>query len=731
MGSRVHHDEQHVVARKGATMSDQDTDGESEESSGRLSPNLTAVASEGSNAPRPNQERRGSLLAIREKLRNMGKSSTLQEMNAEARPNLPRSTTGGAFFGAAVATALAVKNGFRREKDPKAKQEHGDVGQSDGWKGARKKRRITSSSSVEILEHAGTAAKSRLFRLVESLAPGASFQLEKEVSLNEQKIQLNDLMSFLAIASVALAILDVELYPQQAQAVGSIVIRSCVTGICGLMCLLLARLYRTRLAQMKLVNRFLVHENLFTAGLIPPLLFECLVVCLHLPPKVEFSFPVDEAFEEREYRHSEGALALLTFLRLYVLLKSARDHSVIFRGHGRALSRANGISPDFSLAMRAYIALYPLRTLVVSFLAVLCVSSYALLIFERAYDPHYGLSKALWNLFIGMTTVGFGDIYPNTYPGRVVIATAILCGLVLTATATTVMIDKARLHPGEERIVRTMKGAMIMTEYRVAAARCIQAIFRWHDRKVDRDRKLTAEGHTGPKKRVGFDALELRALAQWQNARKRKQRWDEFCDSIQAQENMKDGAIRSVEEKLNALVASHDKALKVAQGQAEQATDRARKEAEDNAMAAGIRAAALAAQVKATRDEIAEVAARQAALSEQVRAVAQLRAEGAEAARLLSSVARALSLPHEPAVRPHPHPPPAAGAAGTRPRVLPALNTLPSPAPDDPDREQHGSARKPFRARSRRRSGSGTEAPSGIASPEPLPLRPRSLATPP
>ena len=75
---------------------------------------------------------------------------------------------------------------------------------------------------------------------------------------------------------------------------------------------------------------------------------------------------------------------------------------------------------------------------VVGFVAgiVLVASSMAMYELEREAQPEkFGhLSDALWWSFVTLTTVGYGDIYPITMPGRVVAVGTMLVGIGVLGT---------------------------------------------------------------------------------------------------------------------------------------------------------------------------------------------------------------------------------------------------------------------------------------------------------
>jgi hypothetical protein len=85
------------------------------------------------------------------------------------------------------------------------------------------------------------------------------------------------------------------------------------------------------------------------------------------------------------------------------------------------------------------------------------VSAYALREAERQAQEAFGFFwNALWCSMVTITTVGYGDLFPITHPGRVVAVTACLLGTAILALLITSVFDAIQFDNAEQRMQRML-----------------------------------------------------------------------------------------------------------------------------------------------------------------------------------------------------------------------------------------------------------------------------------
>ena len=147
-------------------------------------------------------------------------------------------------------------------------------------------------------------------------------------------------------------------------------------------------------------------------------------------------------------------LSVWALLRLYYVLRLLFIHTLYSSSRAQRVCRMNGGSAGQTFILRCLLKKSP-YTLVFSFLAFgVLMGAYAIRIFERPMSPHTAMdfssyANCIWYCLITMLTIGYGDYYAVTTPGRVVALGVCIWGVVLVSVMVCFVAEVLGFDAGE------------------------------------------------------------------------------------------------------------------------------------------------------------------------------------------------------------------------------------------------------------------------------------------
>lgn len=123
-------------------------------------------------------------------------------------------------------------------------------------------------------------------------------------------------------------------------------------------------------------------------------------------------------------------------------------------------------------------------------------------------DKLTNVNEAVWLTIVTMTSVGYGELAPQTLGGKLTIVIgAIIGGTIITCLLRVVLIDALLLTPQETVVLDVVDFHAFKRTQKNAAAFLLQQTYKWH-----RDRCTTARDKSKYKHRVYAAAEAFRLL---------------------------------------------------------------------------------------------------------------------------------------------------------------------------------------------------------------------------
>ena len=217
-------------------------------------------------------------------------------------------------------------------------------------------------------------------------------------------------------------------------------------------------------------------------------LVELLVVVPHVPPGVCFSVETSVklwdsggAPEILTYDLHVNLASLIVLVRCFMLLRTIRNHAGYRDPRTQYVGRLNGVKTGtIMFTLKLLLKNHPGVTIIIVTGTNILATS-LLLWFAEKFSPR-GIEyyeQSLWCTVVTMSTVGYGDLYPISTVGRIIIAIGgILGGLMLSALLTTVFVDFLNLTKQESTVIDIVERNRWFVKTRNMAVRILQAAWR-------------------------------------------------------------------------------------------------------------------------------------------------------------------------------------------------------------------------------------------------------------
>jgi len=259
----------------------------------------------------------------------------------------------------------------------------------------------------------------------------------EEVRYLKERLKNNDTFgAIISCLGLVLAWIENEIYfnNQNKSQITNHVMRGIVTGSCLITHYFIFQHYKLQLEIMKSRKIIFQGTSMLKSSLFPRYFLESVFNWIHCPPFLDVQF-ANEQFGIDFDLTLDAYLSVVMLGRLYIFLRLF-DHYTFWTGE-RAIRvcRINGFLPDSKFAIKAYLKYKSVLMLALSMGLSIFLFGLALRTFERPFVSNLrplqfnSIWNALWCVVVTMTTIGYGDIYPITFFGRIVVLVACVWGI--------------------------------------------------------------------------------------------------------------------------------------------------------------------------------------------------------------------------------------------------------------------------------------------------------------
>ena len=302
--------------------------------------------------------------------------------------------------------------------------------------------------------------------------------------------------------------------------------------------------YYMRIKLLKIKQQIRSHDGIYSTNNLKPLLIEIFISLLHpniLLHGIDYNLTKDITFSSYNSLTNtytshfwNDILIVMSLFRMGYVMNSIIAMSANYSNRTMRLCMIQGFQLDFTFLIKSLVNNSPFFT--ISFVGAISIFlfAYAIRVCERPLteilgDQNYGhLTGALWNTVVTMTTVGYGDMFPRTLPGRVLIFFLCVWGIFMVSLMVVTLTNMVSLGRLESKGMNLYLRLEAKDNLQYTAARIIQNLFML---------RKEIKGFTYGKKRNGYSILK-KLLRLVRTFRKLKRTVDKFEDAGYSEDDM-------------------------------------------------------------------------------------------------------------------------------------------------------------------------------------------------
>eukprot|EP01017_Pseudomicrothorax_dubius_P007363 TRINITY_DN12282_c0_g1_i4.p1 TRINITY_DN12282_c0_g1~~TRINITY_DN12282_c0_g1_i4.p1 ORF type:complete len:308 (+),score=26.56 TRINITY_DN12282_c0_g1_i4:473-1396(+) len=246
--------------------------------------------------------------------------------------------------------------------------------------------------------------------------------------------------------------------------------------------------YKAMLSYFKRRRVYSSNATLASTGHLKFLLIE---IALNIPhPNIvtrDVNFTLFSPVLKRSYTQTLNEfLNLFQLHQIFIICRMILTLSYYFNQSAQRVMSMMGLQSNYLFVVKSLLKSKPFTFLGINLLIGVFMFSFALRICERRLtnpddplDMDFGnYWNCIWNIVITMSTIGFGDYYPRTIPGRVVIALTGMWGLIVFSLLVTTVMNFITMDPIESKVYTIIERLRSKRKMKNQSQRIIAEAFR-------------------------------------------------------------------------------------------------------------------------------------------------------------------------------------------------------------------------------------------------------------
>ena len=226
-------------------------------------------------------------------------------------------------------------------------------------------------------------------------------------------------------------------------------------------------------------------ETLWTTGMFKTMILELILTTIG--PQI---FLKDVTYTEYVYPYDvtitypiNSILCSFVWIKLYVIIRSTLLSNKWTTPRAQRVWLLNGWYADTTFSFRSNFKEKANTILIASYMSTSFILAYMLRIFERPLSVVSGQNfdyywTAIWNVFITMATVGYGDTFPKSYGGRILGSFVWVWGVLLVSLFVVTVTEALEFESSEKNSYMLIQRLEYREDLRASAAKVIACMYK-------------------------------------------------------------------------------------------------------------------------------------------------------------------------------------------------------------------------------------------------------------
>lgn len=290
-----------------------------------------------------------------------------------------------------------------------------------------------------------------------------------------------------SLTSLGLSMLQYTLEFEERNEAYSYVLLSIVFACTILLVVFTIIRYQMQIKFNKLRKIITKRESIWSTGMWKAMLSEIIMVSFHPSPfLVGYTVTWKNGFlQEDIYYHINEFFHLLILLRVIVVARVILVSTMWISNRSIRVCNMYGTEATYLFAIRCLMKTQSFALVFTLLGLCLFFFGFALRICEAPLNrlggenfDLYSLTNSIWCMVLTMTTVGYGDFYPRTVMGRIVVFISSVSGMSIVSMMVVTITNSLQLSTLEERALTVLSKLQLKEEIRSSAAKMLTSLVK-------------------------------------------------------------------------------------------------------------------------------------------------------------------------------------------------------------------------------------------------------------